>query len=254
MGEGLCGSGYIDLVCGKKKQIASCVVHKSVEDDGNKNSHADHVKGIVCLIDQNFIHNDLEKQWNDQGEDGKHQHHECNLTEDPFVFDEFRDEPAETEGLFLIGEFVDLFEKDEFPGITGGKFTFREEYESFRSAVLRGVRIENGDLQFLFLVFSHAAYDSKIAVGFFDDTGEYGGTLFQIFPGKTDIFCLEAVTGNDLKEEIVPDFLFPDSIFMHDLPDIHLGIVMAGNLYETGKFCLFSCIHLSKVAEDDTFA
>ena len=48
------------------------------------------------------INNDLEEKRDDQRKDRQHDHHKGDLTENTLVFDEFRNEPAQTERLILI--------------------------------------------------------------------------------------------------------------------------------------------------------
>ena len=165
----------IDLVGGEEQEIAAQIFEEAVEQYRTQDADTEDIERIVSLVDQNFINNDLEEQRDDQREYLQHDHHESDLTEDSFILDELRDEPAKAERLIFIGKFVDLFQQDELAGKLIFKLFLREEDEVIGRIEVVGFRINDHGIKHFGVVFlgTETAENSIFAAFFGGDAGEY---------------------------------------------------------------------------------
>ena len=231
--KGFGGGGNVDLVGHEEQQVTADIIHQRVEGYDDQHPDAENVEGVAGLIDQDLVHHDLEEEGDDQRKDGQQRHHQRDLAEDPFVFEEFRDEPAQAERLFLVGEFVDLLEQDEAPAEFVAELLFGKEDEAVGRVEPFRFRIHDDRLRFSLGQGLEAAQNRRFAAFLQGDAGKHRSARLQLTPRQLDPADLVVVVRGDLPEEVFPDLLAAHGVFVHDLPDVGAGVVVAGDEDET---------------------
>ena len=249
MSKGFGRRGNVDLVGGKKQQITADVTYQRIEYHGYNDPDSDNIERIVRLIDQYFIHYDLEEKRNYQRKNRQQYHHQSDLTENPLVFEKFRNKPAQTERLIFIRKFVNLFQQNEFFTELLIKLQLAEKTEMIRHIVLIGFRIENHRISFTIFMVAKSAENRIFTAGFHRYQRQNRRTFLQIFPRHIEFFHFEVVIGSDLGKQIFPHFILSDGIFVHDFPDIRRSIVVPCDLHKGCQTGLFFHIHLRQIAE-----
>ena len=250
--KGLGRGRDVDLVGGEEQEVAAHIFDQRVEQNGDQNADAEHVQRVVGAVHQHLVHHDLEEERNDQREDRQQRHHQRNLPEHPLELQKFRNEPAEREGLVLVGERVGLLQQDAFARALLLIFLPVPEAELLaRRQVFGGV----DDHQFeLFAVLAQAAED-EVGAAFFDcNRRHHAGGGEELLPAQLEFAGLEAVIRSDLPEEVFAHLAVADGVFVHDAAQIHLRIVVLGDGGEAVEARLLGVVHHRQIAEDQDFA
>ena len=117
---------HVDLAAGARENIGADEAQQGFEDDGAHEADGHHVQGFHRVVDQHLVHHHLEKQGRGQADQLQHEGNQQYLAQQPAVFDDGGDEPAEVETGRLAREAGLAGEKDQLAR-PGGKKRFAAE-------------------------------------------------------------------------------------------------------------------------------
>ena len=249
MPESLHRGGNIDLVRGEEQEIASDEFHETVENHRTDDTDTDRIEGHDAFVHQDLVHHDLEKQRHDQRKERDDADRQRDLAEDPFQFQEFGNEPAETERLIFIGQPVGLFQQETLAAVDLPELCLIHEVEPVSGSLV--FRIDHRDFHDFILIRTDAAEQDLFPVLFDADRRIGIAELEQTFPVEIPLFDLEFVIGSDLVKQGIAGLIFTDGVIMHDAADVHVDTVMFGDIAETEQRTLFGGIDLLQIPEND---
>ena len=171
------------------------------------------MQGGEGLVNQNLINHDLKKDRGDQGDGIDEQHRQGDIDKGQLLAEDLGNEPAEAEGLGLVGQLIHPFEHVQLTAPDGFEL-FAGEAEV--AATGPGQRVIAGDLCCIFFgVGLHPGQDHMVTI-FEPGNGRIG--LFQLkqsLPIQAQQFRLQPKLLGHAQQGIGRDFVLAETIFMN---------------------------------------
>ena len=157
--EGAHRSAHVDPVGRVEQKIAPQESEDSLEADADADGDRQHVERRIPFVRQDLVDDELEEERNDEAEHQKHDGSQADTAEEPFLSQQFGNEPGQPEGLLGVGNAILPRGEDDLarPFLVE---LFGAQRDHFRIA---RPRVENADLERV-TGSAHADDDNRAAV------------------------------------------------------------------------------------------
>ena len=113
VGEGLLRQADVDAVGGVEQEVLAQEGEHRIEQQGERHPAGQDIQGRVALVDDDLVDDQLHEDGHGQRQDVEHQGADGHVAQELALAEEFGDEPAQAEGLFVVEQRVVALEQDQ---------------------------------------------------------------------------------------------------------------------------------------------
>src|SRR5690606_1480675 len=150
----------VDAVGGKDQQIAPQKDKGGIKKQRDADTGREHIEGGIALVHEHLVNDQLEEYRRRQPKRVQKQHCHGHVQEKPSLARDFRQEPAEAEGLVRIVKCIAALGQNQFAPPAFAELLQRQD-EAFGA---RGERIEKVDDVLALLALPGSKHNDPIAV------------------------------------------------------------------------------------------